>query len=216
MNTQPDSSSSPKPQAPNPHRTIILFGGSFDPPHVAHIVLPMLVREAVGADAVAYVPCASQPLKQHLRQTPAEHRLAMLRLALANCPHAHILTDEIDRPGPSYTIDTLETLQKKYPTVRWRLLIGLDQAAIFPKWKMADRIVAVADPIMMRRAGKNAVVPDQWANRVIDVPPMEISSTTIRVRVLQGLSIAGLAPPPVVDYIRRHGLYAMGESDELS
>ena len=95
-------------------KKILLFGGSFDPPHLAHVQLPKLAMQATHADAVGYLPAGRQPFKTHLQQTPAHHRLAMLRLALQDEPWAEVLTDEIDRAAatgddsPSYLVDTLE------------------------------------------------------------------------------------------------------------
>ena len=123
------------------HKHIILFGGSFDPPHVAHVALPMAARQAVGADVVAYVPAAKAPHKLDKVQTDPKHRLAMLRLALGDVKHAMILTDEIDRAAggePSYTVDTLTALREKLgKDVKLRLLIGADQVRIFERFARA-------------------------------------------------------------------------------
>ena len=127
---------------------IVLFGGSFDPPHNAHVQLPRTVMRAIGADAVAYIPAAVPPLKINPVRTPAHHRLAMLRLAVADQSHAVVLTDEIDRAKdgrPSYTVDTLEALRCRLGDgVEMRLLIGADQVQLFDRWRRPDRIEALA------------------------------------------------------------------------
>jgi len=200
---------------------LIIFGGSFDPPHRAHIELPGQVLRQTGADLVAYVPAAAAPLKIAAQQSPAADRLAMLRAALAGCDHALVMTDEIDRAAnnePSYTVDTLENLRRRLSDdVKLRLLIGVDQLAQFDRWKNAERIIELADPLVMARPLCDAgdlisSIPDAqqrgwWARRLVAVEPMDISSTDIRRRVANGEPITRLVPPAVEAYIREHGLY---------
>jgi len=200
---------------------IILFGGSFDPPHVAHVALPMAVRESIGADLVAYVPAAKAPHKLDKVQTDPAHRLAMLRLALRGVEHAAIVTDELDRAAdgrPSYTVDTLEALQSRLrPGARMRFLVGADQVRIFDKWREPDRVIQLAEPLVMVRPPdtKDSLLASlsddsaraQWAPRLVDVPAVDISSTHIREGVARGESIKGMVHPEVARYIREHGLY---------
>ncbi len=200
---------------------IILFGGSFDPPHVAHLALPMAVREAVGAEVVAYMPAAKAPHKLDKVQTDPVHRLAMLRLAVKGAEYAAVLTDELDRAAdgnPSYTVNTLEALRARLRAgVTMRLLIGADQVRIFDKWRDPERVIELAEPLVMVRPPDTresllASLPDdearaQWDPRLVDVPAMEISSTDIRERVARGESIEGMVCPAVERYIREHGLY---------
>ena len=202
------------------YNTILLFGGSFDPPHWAHTALPRLVAEHIGADVVAYLPAGRAPHKLDREQTDPQHRLAMLRLALADEPGAIVLTDEIDRaPGePSYTVDTLARLQERVgPDTKLRLLFGGDQLRIFDTWREPERVVALAQPVVMVRppdsaASLLAALPDdaareQWASRLVEVPQLEISSTMIRERVGRGEAIDDLVAPDVAAYIDEHGLY---------
>ena len=209
---------------------LVVFGGSFDPPHAAHVILPALAMRAVGAAAVLYVPAANPPHKNGLIHTPAAERLAMLRLALADVAHAHVLTDEIDRAqaaaaagsgaagAPSYTVDTLEALQHRLaPDVQMRLLIGGDQLRVFDSWKSWSRIIELAEPLVMLRPPDTraallatlprAFHPGQWAGRLIDLPQIDLSSTLLRAYVARGTPIAGMVHPAVEDYIRRHQLY---------
>lgn len=208
---------------PRTCKKIIVFGGSFDPPHVAHVKLPSLVMRAIGADAVVYVPAGAQPFKIDRQPTPASHRLAMLRLALRDQPHAHIITDEIDRAAgsprqPTYTADTLESLRKQLgPTVTMRLLIGGDNLRVFDQWREPGRIVELAEPVVMVRPPDTreqllghlpkGFDPEQWKNRFVDIPVMDVSSTDIRGRAARGQPITGLVSPGVEAYIREHGLY---------
>lgn len=200
---------------------IILFGGSFDPPHVAHVALPMAAREAVGAEVVAYVPAAKAPHKLDKVQTDPAHRLAMLRLALEGVEHTAILTDELDRAAggvPSYTVDTLTALRDRLgPDAEMRLLIGADQVRIFDQWREPWRIIALAEPLVMVRPPDTresllASLADdaarhEWASRLVDVPAVEISSTDIRARVARGEPIGGMVHPEVQRYILENNLY---------
>jgi nicotinate-nucleotide adenylyltransferase len=201
---------------------VIIFGGSFDPPHVAHVALPGAVREAVGGDVVAYVPAAKAPHKLDKVQTDPAHRLAMLRLALTGVGDAAVVTDELDRAAdgkPSYTVDTLEGLRERLGVgVTMRLLIGADQVRIFDQWREPERVIGLAEPWVMVRPPESRgslldSLPDdeargQWEPRLVDVPAMEISSTDIRERVARGESIVGMVCPAVEQYIKEHGLYA--------
>lgn len=203
------------------HKHIILFGGSFDPPHLAHVALPMAARLAVGAEVVAYVPAAKAPHKLDKVQTDAKHRLAMLRLALGNEKHAVILTDELDRAAsgePSYTVDTLTALREKLGAdVKLRLLIGADQVRIFDQWREPKRIIELAEPLVMVRPPDTresllASLPDdaarnEWSSRLVDVPAVDVSSTQIRERVARGEPITGMVDDAVARYIQQHGLY---------
>ncbi len=197
----------------------ILFGGSFDPPHVAHVQLPELARQAIGADVVIYVPAAISPLKRDRTLTEPRHRLAMLSLALRDAPHTAIITDEIDRADgePSYTIDTITTLRSRYPQMQLRLLIGADQLAQFDRWRDPQRIVELAEPlVMVRPPATHESVLDllpagydraTWRNRLIDLPLMDVSATEVRRRLAAGEPVDDLIAPAVAQYIDEHGLY---------
>ena len=203
-------------------KTILIYGGSFDPPHTAHIQLPLLAMRAVNADAVAYIPAGAQPLKLDTNQTPAHHRLAMLRLALQDQPHTHILTDEIDRaaasPKPTYTVDTLEALRARLgPDVTMRLLIGGDNLRTLDHWHNPNRIIELAQPLVMVRPPDTAqnllshlppgYDPEIWKKRLVNAPLIDVSSTHIRKLATQSKPLTGLVPPPIEDYIRQHNLY---------
>lgn len=200
---------------------ILIYGGSFDPPHRAHVVLPEIVRHRLGADLVAYLPAARSPHKLDQQPTDARHRLAMLKLALRDHPRAVVLSDEIDRtvPGePSYMTDTLVTLRQRLGAgVTLRLLVGADQARAFDRWKDAGHVIELADPVVMLRPPETpesllASLPDAswrsfWACRMVLTPQMDISATEIRRRVREREPIDDLVPEPVARYIYEHGLY---------
>lgn len=202
---------------------LIVFGGTFDPPHRAHVELPRLAMQQIGAQAVVYIPTGRSPFKVGQQQTPAHHRLTMLQLALQDEPWAVILTDELDRAEkqpdqPSYTVDTLEALRRRLgDAVQMRLLLGADQFRLFHRWHQAQRIIALAQPLVMVRppATRDELLsklpPGEstatWSSRMIDLPLLDISATDIRHRLAEGQPTDDLLAPAVADYIHQHGLY---------
>ena len=205
-------------------RRLLIFGGSFDPPHRAHVDLPAEAARAVGAGGILYIPAGQPPHKPDRVITPAEHRLAMLQLALAGRDHVAICRDEIDRPGPSYMVDTLEQLHARMPHVRMQLLIGADMAAIFYKWRSPRRIIELADPLVMVRPPLDAdaivdALPHDlpadekqpWRRRVVQTRTRDISSTRLRQHLAAGDDddplVRDALHPAVLNYIREHNLY---------
>jgi nicotinate-nucleotide adenylyltransferase len=205
---------------PREVKTLLVYGGTFDPVHIAHVVLPEMVRQEIGADLIAYIPAGTPPHKQGIGRTPGRQRLEMLKLALEDNPNAVVLTHELDRETgkPSYTVDTLETLRQELgPEVKLRLLMGGDMLAIFPKWHRYQRILELAEPVVMVRppVDKEAMLKalpapleaKDWAARVVTMAPTALSSTTVRERLKQAQGIDDLVPEKVSAYIRQHGLY---------
>ena len=186
-----------------------LFGGSFDPPHIAHQALARTALEVLRLDELRWVP-AGRPWQKDRRMTPVGHREAMVRLAIDSEPGFVLERCEIERPGPSYTLDTLRELQAAQPGAKWFLVIGGDQYAGLHTWRdwpeLLERVVlAVAN-----RPGPMPPVDLQVqavAHRVVPLPMMDISSTAIRQRVAAGAPIDEIVPPAVARYIEQHGLY---------
>ena len=198
---------------PEPGDTVLLFGGSFDPPHRAHIHLPQQAYDVIRADHLVFIPTAQQPLKSS--QTPAHHRLAMLKLALEGCADCHVLDIELKRAGPSYTIDTLQQLQNLWgDAVTMRLLIGADQLAAFDRWKNRQEIEQLAQPLIIHRDGQMPITlpvgfdPQKWLKRVLQVDRVDVSSTDLRKKLAQGYPVdTDLLAQSVQNYIREHRLY---------
>lgn len=180
---------------PRDARLVLVFGGTFDPPHRAHVELPLAAREAVGADRLLYMPASRSPLKDGIPETRAADRLAMLRAALEGRDHASISTLELDRPGPSYTVDTLRILRTRLPpTTAMRLLIGADQAADFHRWREPMEVIRLAEPLVMLRApleSRHALIESmrphwpadelsRWERWIVGVPMIDASATEIR------------------------------------
>ncbi len=192
---------------------VLVFGGTFDPPTLAHVALPPLAAEAIGASRLLYVPAAISPHKTDTPPTSATHRIAMLRLALAEVDGAEIDTRELDRGGVSRTIDTLESLRGEIDaSIPLRLLIGTDQVRAFDRWYRWEDILRIAEPIVMVRGDDDASevlagigsAAAQWNGRLLSLPRMDQSST--RARGTSGC-MRDDVPPPVADYIETHGLY---------
>ncbi len=201
-------------------RTLV-FGGTFDPPHTAHTTLPPLVAARLDCARIIYIPAAVNPLKTDLDLTPAHHRLAMLELAVADVPGAEISTIELDRPGPSYMVDTLALLRRQLDDdTQLVLLIGSDQAMSFHDWKDWPRIIELATPAVMVRPPLDAAAfrrqlaeryaPDEmerWLSYAVAVPQLDVGATSVRERLASGGDVRGLLQPNVLAYAREHGLY---------
>jgi nicotinate-nucleotide adenylyltransferase len=193
-----------------------ILGGTFDPPHLAHLALAEEARTRLGLDRVLFVPAGDPWRKAGQDITPAEHRLAMVRLAVAGKPHFEVCTLEIERKGPSYTADTLAELAARYgPEAELYFLMGEDALHDMPNWKEPERIAALARLIVAPRPDlpepsppPESAIPG-LAERLIplDMPPIDISATALRERARRGLSLRDQVPPAVAEYIEKQGLY---------
>lgn len=207
---------------------ILIYGGTFDPPHLAHVKLPPLVRDRLDCGRILYVPARQNPLKADDPPADDAHRLAMLTIALSDVPEAEICTLELERDGPSYTIDTLKQLHDRYgPNAEFFLMIGADQAISFHKWKSWQQILELAEPVIVlrepwdeqsfeqeltRRYGEAEA--QQWTQRIVQVPMIDVSSTDIRQQLAADEPLDGVLDPEVRDYIRRHRLYKQSSPAE--
>lgn len=193
-------------------RRIGLFGGTFDPPHNAHLALARQALAELGLDELRWIP-AGQPYQKARAITPAVHREAMVRAAIAGEPRFVLERCELERAGPSYTIDTVRELQAREPGQRWFLLVGQDQYAGLPSWRAWRELLASVELAVAQRPG--APVPPVEQLRAakavaIALPPMNVSATMIRARVAAGQPVDDLVPPGVASYIDRHHLYHPG------
>jgi nicotinate-nucleotide adenylyltransferase len=183
-----------------------LFGGSFDPVHHGHLIVGQVAAEKLGLDELRFLPAREQPFKQGRHRTSAEHRAAMLSLALSGTPSFSLERIELDRPGPSYTVHTLEELERREPGSEFVLLLGADAAAELPAWREAARIPRLARVVVFARPGSRAPAAAEIA-QIIEVPAVDISATEVRRRVASGQSIRYWVPDSVAEYIARHRLY---------
>ncbi len=182
-----------------------IFGGTFDPPHLGHLLAAGDAAVAMGLDQVVWVPAAQQPLKMGESCTSAEQRLAMTRLAVQGDSRFAVDAQEVERGGLSFMVDSLRVFRERHPDAALFLLLGMDAAALLPKWREPEAIRALADIVVLTRGGEGDALPagvTALATRRVD-----ISATEIRARVRSGRSIRGFVPDVVADYIAASGLY---------
>ncbi len=195
-----------------------IFGGSFDPPHLGHLILAETARGSVGLEKVVFIPAAQSPLKPHGPVASGRQRREMLDLATAGNPHFEVSVIELEREGISYTVDTLEQLARKNADAEWFLLMGADSLEQFGKWRSPERICELALPLVAARRGSStgleALAPYVSVERLaairaraFEFPWIEISSTELRECVRQHLSIRYRVPAAVEAYIENAGLY---------
>jgi nicotinate-nucleotide adenylyltransferase len=186
-----------------------LFGGTFDPPHNAHVALAKAARAELQLDEVRWIP-AGQPWQKARRVSDAVHREAMVRAAIDGEPGFLLDRIELDRAGPSFTLDTVRALQAQQAEVQLFLIIGADQYAGLHTWRDWPDLLARVVLAVANRPGPVAR-PDaavlRHPHRVVPLPMLDVSSTDIRERVSAGRPIDTLVPPAVARYIDQHHLY---------
>jgi nicotinate-nucleotide adenylyltransferase len=196
-----------------------VFGGTFDPVHLAHLVLAEQCREQGRLDRVLFVPAARPPHKQERPLTPFHQRVEMLGLALAGQPAFQIEQLEKDRAGPSYTVDTLETLQRNHPGAELWLLIGTDTLHDLANWYQPSRIAELAGLMVVSRPEWEVIPAERMAaaiglsspaalrQEIVHMPLIAIASRDLRQRAAEGRSLRYLVPRSVEAYIHDKGLY---------
>lgn len=182
-----------------------LFGGSFDPVHVAHLMVAEAAADELDA-TVRLLPAREQPFKRAAHEASAEQRAEMLDRAVSGNPRLRVERVELGLPAPSYTVRTLRALSEREPGNRFMLLLGADAARDLAAWWEVEALPGLADVVVFARPG--ASVPRHpLISRVIPVPSIDLSATQVRERVKQGRSIRYLVPEAVREYIAAHGLY---------
>ena len=197
-----------------------VFGGTFDPIHLGHLAVARSIQSSLGLDNVIFVPAGQPWLKADTPVSRVKDRVQMLRLALARRRAFELSTIEADRPGPSYTVDTMETLQRQLGSdADYFFLLGSDALVDIPKWKEPQRLIQLCQLVAFARPGfglptmeaLKAAVPGVSQRVVfVEVPQVNIRATDIRCRIAEGRSIQRLVPRSVERYILEHGLYKAG------
>ena len=194
-----------------------VMGGTFDPIHKGHLIVAEEVRARLDLAEILFVPAGQPWLKANTPIAAAAHRIQMVRLAIADKPYCKLSTMEIERAGPSYTVDTIAELQGQLGAGdEIFFILGWENLAELPKWHEQSRLIKMCYLVAVPRPGYPA--PDLkslesdipgLSQRVtlLDTPEIDISASTIRNRIAQGLSIAHLVPEPVERYIKEHWLY---------
>jgi nicotinate-nucleotide adenylyltransferase len=200
-----------------------VFGGSFDPVHIGHLLAAECCREQAGLDRVLFVPAAIQPHKQHRQLASGQHRMEMLALATGGHDAFAVSGDELDRGGVSYTVDTLERLKAAHPGDELLLILGPDAFLGLPSWREPTRIVELAGIIAVERESLDDIGgtvsraaiepllgPDRLARVIaerVKLPAIGIRASDLRASVAAGRSIRYRTPRAVERYIAAHGLY---------
>ncbi|HEU4962675.1 MAG TPA: nicotinate-nucleotide adenylyltransferase [Bacilli bacterium] len=194
-----------------------IFGGSFDPIHIGHLVAAQVALEEANLDRIVFIPAGQNPLKVGRAITAGAHRLKMVELAIRSHPQFAVSDWELHRPGPSYTVDTLEHICREYPEAELFFLIGADNLKLLPKWKAVDRIVELATILAVTRPGFDlhlgaetvlALYPNLAERiRYIEIPGLDISSTWIRERLVKNRTVEHLLPAEVIGYSKENKLY---------
>jgi nicotinate-nucleotide adenylyltransferase len=196
------------PETDPPLRRVGLFGGTFDPPHVGHLVTAVNVRHALELDVVVLMVANVPWQKEGSRTiTPAADRLAMVEAAVRDVPGLVPGRQEIDHGGPSYTADTLVVLAEQYPGADFFTVIGDDAAAGLRTWTRWEEVVERSQVVVVDRPGESVDVDGglEWIR--VEVPRLEVSSTDLRARFTDGRPLDYLVTQPVLDVIRARGLY---------
>ncbi len=182
-----------------------IFGGSFDPPHVGHLLVVADALEALSLDLVVFVPAAVQPLKAGQPAAGPRHRLAMVRLLVGDDPRFAVDPIEIERDGLSYTVETLAAFAERYPEAQRFFLVGMDVLGSFGRWRDPDKVLRLAILAVIERQGEAGRIPDGAVR--VETRRVDVSSTEIRERVRAGRTIRGFVPEAVAAYIAEQRLY---------
>ncbi|MGH7676964.1 MAG: nicotinate-nucleotide adenylyltransferase [Gemmatimonadaceae bacterium] len=189
---------------------IAIFGGSFDPPHVGHLLAAGDACDQLELGRVLFVPAATQPLKVGRTAATAEQRLAMVRLLVAHDPRFEASAFEVEQGGLSFTVNTLSHFASLHPADELYLLLGADVLESFGQWREPGRVLQLARVVLLERQRNESALPAglEWAS-VLRLPTrrVDISSTEIRERVRLGKSVRGFVTDDVAAYIARVGLY---------
>ncbi|MEJ7811615.1 MAG: nicotinate-nucleotide adenylyltransferase [Gemmatimonadaceae bacterium] len=188
-----------------------IFGGTFDPPHVGHLLAASDARDALGLDRLLFIPARSQPLKDERAQASPAQRLEMTRLMAGSGGPFEVDPIEMERVGLSYTVDTLAAFADRFPDAHRYFLIGGDLVGQLPKWRSPERIASLAELVVLQRVGGDGDGSEHESSPypMVRIPTrrVDVSSTEIRARVRADKPIRGFVTDAVAEYILSAGLY---------
>jgi nicotinate-nucleotide adenylyltransferase len=196
-----------------------VLGGTFDPPHIGHLWLAALAADALGLNRVLFMPAAQPPHKRSSEVTSAAERLLLTRLAIVGDPTFALCPIEMERPGPSFTVDSVEELLRLYPGARLYLLMAADALSGIDTWREPERLLTLVEWAVAPRSGSRLPQPDEMRHRfgsaasrihLLDGPVLDVSATEIRRRVAAGRTIRYLVPRAVEEVIIERRLYRPG------
>lgn len=190
-------------------RKIGIFGGSFNPIHVGHALIASYIVENSDIDTLWLMVSPQNPLKENSSLASDYHRLRMTELVSRRIENVITSAFEFDLPKPSYTIDTLNALQAKFPDDEFYLVIGADNWCVFDRWKAGEEIITKHRVLIYPRRGYDIVIPEKYSDRVsvVEAPLIEVSSTQVRERLAQLKSVSFYVPEAVERYIIENNLY---------
>lgn len=201
---------SSRPGGDAAHRAGV-FGGTFDPPHLGHAIVARAVTDALALDCLLWVPASIPPHKTGRTITPGAVRRRLVEAAVAHDPRFELCNLELERGGVSYTVDTLRRLRADHPGWSLSLVLGSDLAGGLWSWKEPEAVLDLAELVVISRPGSDAAGmgegPATGRVHTVQVAPVDISSSRVRERVRQGLSVCDMVSPPVLAVIEREGLY---------
>lgn len=194
-----------KEQNNSKKRQVGILGGTFNPAHLAHLVMADQVGSSLGLDKVYLMPSNQPPHVDHKSTIDSKHRVKMLELAVEDNPLLDIEKSELEREGKSYTYETMKILTDKYPDTDFYFIIGGDMVADLPNWYKIDELAQLVHFVGVKRPNypMESSYPIIW----IDAPNMNLSSTDLRKKIAQGCSVNYLLPENVLHYIQEKGLY---------
>lgn len=182
-----------------------ILGGTFNPPHMGHLIIANEVLHALKLDEVRFMPNATPPHKKKDEQVSEAQRVKMVELAILGVPRMSVETIEIDRGGTSYSFDTMELLQQREPSTKFYFIIGGDQVEYLSKWYRIDEFVGKVQLVGVPRP--NTLIETAYPIKTLDIPQIELSSTVVRNRLAKGETTKFLLPELVNDFIQKEKLY---------
>lgn len=186
-------------------KRIGILGGTFDPPHIGHLIIANEVLSAFDLDEIWFMPNQEPPHKKKSNATQDVDRVNLLKLAISGHPNFKIELIELERVGPSYTYETMKILTGIHKDIQFYFIIGADMIEYLPKWHSIDKLIKLVQFVGVQRPGFET--KSAYPILYVDVPEMEISSSLIRQRIKEGKTIRYLVPDRVWDYIEEKGLY---------
>lgn len=186
-------------------KKVCIFGGTFNPPHIGHLIMANEVFHALDFAEVRFMPNAKPPHKESSNLVTGEQRLRMLELATEAYPHLQVESYEVEKGGVSYTFETMAELQEREPQTQFSFLIGADMIAYLDKWVKVDELIEHVELIGVRRPGYDD--HSKYQVTMIDAPLIDLSSTMLRNRIKEGKDVSMLIPDHVQAFIREEKLY---------
>ncbi|WP_404453094.1 nicotinate-nucleotide adenylyltransferase [Virgibacillus necropolis] len=185
-------------------RRVGILGGTFDPPHLGHLIIAEEVRLSLSLEGIWFIP-SQEPPHKNKAFINAENRVEMVRKAIEGNSYFKLNTIEVDRLGKSFTFDTLKILTNEHPDVSFYFIIGADMVEYLPKWHKINELMEMVSFVGVKRIGSQLDTP--YPIKLVDIPNIEISSTMIRDRIYKNASIKYYLPEAVIRYIKEKRLY---------